>query len=905
MKKYRLDKLLLIAILSLIGSHQLWAGPIGLRKAKAIASHLIEVEEDNFRASSSDNPSYYIFNGKGKKGFVIVSGENHLPSVIAYSRQSYLDYNDLPIQLKSLLKSYDERVKDFRKNGGKDEARARKVFIRNPQVVVEPLLTSKWSQRKPFNSLMPKVNGSRRPAPAGCVATAMGQIMYYHKWPERGEGKHSYTNPITNVRLSARFWSSRYEWDKMENIYRIHYIKQADGSIKENIYYDEKKAKSVAKLMYDIGVSVDMQYGLFSDGGSGTYTRLAAKAFNEYFKYKAEYIVRDACYGDEFMDIIRRELKEKRPIIFSGSSTSSGHAWVVDGYDENDYLHCNWGWEGVAEGYFDINNMRPSTLGIGGGDGVYNDQQDIIIVRPNKTGAKVKTAPLRLTYFLNGYLDYKSKPKIAQSEKISLLMTNWGTLSVDEEYVGQIGIAFYDEQGKVVKVEKVSGYITIGTMPRTTLEVSAEDLDEGVYMLSAVSRVEEGEWIGFQGGNKIKLCVKDGTIKYLANDHDCKFKLVAPTRDYLTAFEGGVAQVAVRVKNASSRITDGCLLVKMEHQSTGKSYEILLDDNRFYSLETKSMILSLDFSQHQDIKAGVYKLSFYYRYLKDKTKKLTEDYLITNPYKDCLIKILDPTKVPDLICSSIDFAQDWMPLYTFHITPKLISEGQISLFTTIKNVSDRSFTGMFIYCLQNVDNGYTIDLFTSAEERLDVGKTMPSNKLSLEQISFNEIPDGLYELHIIAKNEELEFDVWNKDFKRYYLDVLGFKKAEEVVPKEKDDKKEKKEDPADDKKEDDKKEGEKPQPEKKDEKEDPTKTAIVSIDGQNALVYPTNVSQLLHIKGSWEIATLYNMSGVRLKTYPLGGATEQSLDLSYLAKGYYLLKLSKAQKTMSIKLYKK
>jgi hypothetical protein len=50
--------------------------------------------------------------------------------------------------------------------------------IRN-HIRVDPLLSTEWRQKDPFNRLSPMVDGVR--APAGCVSVAIGQIVNYYK----------------------------------------------------------------------------------------------------------------------------------------------------------------------------------------------------------------------------------------------------------------------------------------------------------------------------------------------------------------------------------------------------------------------------------------------------------------------------------------------------------------------------------------------------------------------------------------------------------------------------------------------------------------------------------------------------------------------------------------------------
>ena len=87
-------------------------------------------------------------------------------------------------------------------------------------------------------------------------------------------------------------------------------------------------------------------------------------------------------------EMIYAELHAGRPVYYSGSSESSGHAFVVDGYQADGQLyHVNWGWGGQCDGYYLLTLMNPTDLGTGGGSdtsGYRQDQAAVLgIMRPD------------------------------------------------------------------------------------------------------------------------------------------------------------------------------------------------------------------------------------------------------------------------------------------------------------------------------------------------------------------------------------------------------------------------------------------------------------------------------------------------------------------------------------------
>lgn len=218
------------------------------------------------------------------------------------------------------------------------------------KIKVEALVQTTWSQREPYNNLCPKVSNGKC-YPTGCVATALSQIMNYHKYPEHGIGKKQYSfKPEEGVGeiLSADFENTTYEWDKMLN----NYVK---GS------YSDEEANAVATLMLHCGVAVEMGY---TSSGSGAYSSEARNGLMKFFGYNenAGLVSRDYYSLEQWMGMIYSELNKNRPLYYAGSDkTSGGHAFVIDGYDETGLVHVNWGWGADGgNGYYDITLLNPS-----------------------------------------------------------------------------------------------------------------------------------------------------------------------------------------------------------------------------------------------------------------------------------------------------------------------------------------------------------------------------------------------------------------------------------------------------------------------------------------------------------------------------------------------------------------
>lgn len=311
--------------------------------------------------SKAGESEIYVFNRTGKAGYLIVAADDAVIPVLGYADSGSFNAQDIPDGLQYWLDEYQRQLEYLKLHP--DEVRVAQTIDKE----VKPLLTCNWNQRAPYNNECPTYtsDGETKHSVTGCVATAVAQIMYYHKWPERGTGSHSYNCRVNGqelVTLSADFSNSVYDWDNMCDNY--------DSS------NTEVQNAAVAKLMSDVGISVNMQYGEVS-GASNAYVVNALSAYFGYDK-RVQIYTRDYYDVTTWEKLIRDELDAARPIYYSGFGSNGGHAFVCDGYDTEGYFHFNWGWGGKSDGYFILYMLNPREQGIGTFDDGFNYGQVII-----------------------------------------------------------------------------------------------------------------------------------------------------------------------------------------------------------------------------------------------------------------------------------------------------------------------------------------------------------------------------------------------------------------------------------------------------------------------------------------------------------------------------------------------
>lgn len=386
-------------------------------------------------AYTAQSGEYYAFNASAADGYVLVSGDDRMPAVIGYSDEGKFDADAIPDNMCEWLETYAEQVRYVQTHAGvRIQSSTDQTSIGN----VYPLLGStKWNQSAPYNNMCPTFsnNGTTQRTVTGCVATAMAQVMYYHRWPEIGTGSNTYTFNLNSdeqqpLTLSADFSQSRYDWSNMLPSYA------GNETTTQN--------NAVAKLMSDCGVAMDMGYG----ASSGAVTRIAMNRMPKHFRYdkSIKFIMRDAYTLDKWLSIINGELSSNRPVIHTGASNQGGHAFVVDGCNSNGYYHVNWGWNGMSNGYFALTDLTPTDQGIGSSEGGYNLRQGLIYnIMPDRGGA------VNIASTINEFIT--NNDKVALGSTASLRWNNFYVMwTGDGNAAARLALGITDEAGNVLQV---------------------------------------------------------------------------------------------------------------------------------------------------------------------------------------------------------------------------------------------------------------------------------------------------------------------------------------------------------------------------------------------------------------------------------------------------------------------
>jgi hypothetical protein len=325
------------------------------------------------------NPSYYIFNYVGG-GFVIMPADKRVEPIFAYSNNGYFPHSGtLPSGLGNWLSVNHKNMQLLRKDTTlkvtpgvaklwAELATSNSVNTGNKVInvtqppppppsscqptysiqTVGPLLQTAWAQGYPYDLLCPpgayyySLNQSQ--SPAGCVATAMAQVMYYWKAP------------------------TYFNWSAMP----LTSISPGDAT----------GNNAVAGLMSSVGLSVNMAYGATESDPSNGFLDPGISCT---FAFKNEYHYSSSTEGSYDYLSVLNNLNASEPVLLSASTDNHtflfwnwyylGHEWVCDGYQQiyttwcpsGDspgggegflYLHMNWGWNELNVPY-DVDGWFP------------------------------------------------------------------------------------------------------------------------------------------------------------------------------------------------------------------------------------------------------------------------------------------------------------------------------------------------------------------------------------------------------------------------------------------------------------------------------------------------------------------------------------------------------------------
>lgn len=352
------EKLTIAAFFCCLLTIQTIADPVTKNSARSIASTFLSSLDGSAlsetdvttnapkRISAADTLApYYIFSRGEDKGFVIVSGDDCVPSIIGYTEKGNFDATNMPEAFKSMLEGWSELVTKAQAAGAKSRSltnsanKIRKATSERRDI--GPLIKTLWGQGSPYNDLCPTIKSSGAHALTGCVATATSQIVYYfHK---DNPDTLLYSTPTYSYG-DAPVTTSLPSGTKID--YANMLLSGSGTSVQNN---------AVATLMVAVGTSSYLTYGSSTSGQISN----AGNAMNGQFRLSSTCIYKSGYSQSAWEDIVYTSLSAGKPILYCGvHPTNGGHAVVLDGYQcSTNKFHFNFGWNNESyNGYFTVDD---------------------------------------------------------------------------------------------------------------------------------------------------------------------------------------------------------------------------------------------------------------------------------------------------------------------------------------------------------------------------------------------------------------------------------------------------------------------------------------------------------------------------------------------------------------------
>ena len=303
-------------------------------------SRTIPFYYDSIEVMSFNDENVFHVIKLSPRGFILVSADNLIMPILGYSFENNFSNENMPDNIMYLFNLYGSELKQLKTNNNEYryiqdewEKFSTAVDYQEPTRSVSPLLQSRFNQDSPWNEMCPEDSqGPGGNAYAGCVAVSMAAIMHYWSFPSTGVGERTYWASGYGYQ-TADFSSAYYDYSAMPNY---------------------TASSETQELLYHCGVAVNMGYNYDGSGAQvfgGAPSAYHAMRNHFLFDNQMQSVSADSYSASQFRSILQDDLNQNQPIIYVGYSDDGGHAWNIDGYND-DYFHNNWGWGGSQNGYY-------------------------------------------------------------------------------------------------------------------------------------------------------------------------------------------------------------------------------------------------------------------------------------------------------------------------------------------------------------------------------------------------------------------------------------------------------------------------------------------------------------------------------------------------------------------------
>ena len=518
---------------------------------------------------------YYVFNKGSDGGMVVIAGDDRMRPVLGRTDSGTFSEPQANPGLRWWLDAVGRAaVAVIASDGGETYAAAPSGRAAG---AVAPLVATRWGQREPYNMLCPYDSSHFGRSLTGCVATAMAQLMYYWRYPEHGSGTADYTTDTHGFGINENLAAYGFDYDKMSLTYTGTEPAEAQ--------------EAVARLMYACGVAAGMDYCALE---SGAVTPVSVLIDNFGMDESCNQIYRTNFTTAEWETVIRHELDQGRPLLYSGGSPSGRHIFICDGYDETGLFHINWGWNGDDDGYFDLVTLDPyDEPGAG-----FSSEQEIVY------GIKPAGAPGDVAYDNRMY--YRSVENMTEGTVPpgdTIRYKVYELLCRSKHFKGYVGTALYAADGSMADAAYCYTIDIDRNLYYGEVEMEyafAADVPDGTYTLVPLCGESEDEYHAMTPVKGKGLV--DHLVVTVSGGVAAVSQPAAPVRSLSiggeprieggAAYAGYSAGVTIPVKNTGAYFNDLLTVVDVSSGRTVFEDDFIIDEG-----ETGDFVMTLDFDR--------------------------------------------------------------------------------------------------------------------------------------------------------------------------------------------------------------------------------------------------------------------------------------------------------------------
>ncbi len=599
------------------------------------------------------NNLFYVINRGDDKGYVIIAGDDRVPSILAYSDKGVFTKESLQYNhsLGWILEQYEVQIQWAIENLPDRPSKKTMRKVRDEDIIIRPLLEFdndratrlrtpiSWGQDWPFNAFTPIFHDpqwGRFPVrtAAGCVATAIATVMRWHKWPEKPGGSVRY---MWNGNELSLDWdgdgpeNAPYDWTQMPAGITARGINR-----ETNAAVTDVQANNIGRLLRDVGYAVNMNYGPVDGRGSGAQVANWTVPAVQNFGYTEgiERIQRAFYTPEDWWNEINGELSDNGPIVYVGFSRfGSGHCFVIDGIANGNFVHVDWGWNGMSNGWFQLDVLNPENQGIGGGVGGYGLMQHMIRnMRPNRNNNNDNVNPEPVVengenLYVQGTNPLREVFK-ANDQEITVSL---GNRNREADFNGQLALYIQrDGDAQPTLAATLNTVLEANARREVTFRANLAERETGVYLLT----------VGYARDNEYQMMDRlAGRIRIVENNNpnpgvnpnvdrdNLAFALSVPTYVNVELAAGENSKIELGIRNAGNlKYEDDLNLYALPSNRTNMAYATLISSGHVNLIENQTATITFYTNDaFNALSEGTYNLI-----LKYNKNNVSQEMLITN-----------------------------------------------------------------------------------------------------------------------------------------------------------------------------------------------------------------------------------------------------------------------------------